>query len=101
MAIMTTRSIFGELTTIDQEKKALASREKELKAVLKTRLFEQTGVKKQIAYENGTASWVAESENVGFDEKAFASDYPELYAQYRTKVSKKAGYVRFTPAKAK
>lgn len=44
---------------------------------------------------SGTASitYTAPSSSVGFDAKKFEKDHPDLFAAYRTKITKKAGYL--------
>jgi hypothetical protein len=38
-------------------------------------------------------SYTAPSSSVGFDSKKFEKDHADLYAAYRTKLTKKAGYL--------
>lgn len=38
-------------------------------------------------------TYTAPSSSVGFDSKKFEKDYPDMFASYRTKITKKSGYI--------
>ena len=38
-------------------------------------------------------TYTAPSSSIGFDSKKFEKDHPDLFAAYRTKITKKSGYL--------
>ena len=52
----------------------------------------------KIGSDSGTVVRIGAVERLDFDAKAFQKEYPDLYASFRTKLSKKAPYLKFGKA---
>lgn len=73
--------------TMAQEEETLKAKKAELLAYMDSNTLSKVW--------NGTASvtYTAPSSSVGFDAKKFEKDHADLFAAYRTKITKKAGYL--------
>ncbi len=84
-------ALIAEIETIT---KTMAQEEETLKAK-KDELLTYMGGNDLTKVWNNTASisYTAPSSSVGFDAKKFEKDHADLYAAYRTKITKKAGFL--------
>ena len=93
----TVAALVAEIETIT---KTMAQQEEELKAK-KAELLTYMDGNDLTKVWSGTASvsYIAPSSSLGFDAKKFEKDHADLYAAYRTKITKKAGYLTVKLAK--
>lgn len=84
-------ALVAEIETIS---KTMAKEEEALKAK-KAELLDYMDVNDLTKVWSNTASmtYTAPSSSIGFDAKKFEKDHADLFAAYRTKITKKAGYL--------
>lgn len=85
------REALVELKDLEAQKSVIAAKIDELRARIGKYMEETESTKISGSY--GFVSYVAPSESVQFDSRKFAQDHADLYAAYRTKLVKKAGYI--------
>lgn len=84
-------ALVAEIETIT---KTMAQEEETLKAKKAELLAYMDGNElTKVWIDTASVSYTAPSSSVGFDAKKFEADHADLYAAYRTKITKKAGYL--------
>lgn len=84
-------ALFADVETMTE---VIARQEEELNAK-KAELLSYMEISELTKVWSDTASftYTSPSSSVGFDAKKFEKDHPDLFASYRTKLTKKAGYI--------
>ena len=87
----TVAALVSEIETIT---KTMAQEEETLKAKKAELLAYMDGNDLTKVWSNtASVSYIAPSSSLGFDAKKFEKDHADLFAAYRTKITKKAGYL--------
>lgn len=87
-------AIHALIADIETMTEVIARQEDELKAKKEELLAYMDGNDLNKVWSNtASITYISPSSSVGFDAKKFEKDYPDLFASYRTKLTKKAGYL--------
>lgn len=82
------------LKDIETTTKLMAQEEEMLKAKKAELLAYMDGNNlNKVWTDTASVTYTAPSSSIGFDAKKFEKDHPDLFAAYRTKITKKSGYI--------
>lgn len=84
-------ALTAEIETLTE---VIARQEEELKAKKAELMAYMENIElTKVWSDTATFTYTSPSSSIGFDAKKFEKDHPDLFASYRTKLTKKAGYV--------
>lgn len=93
--------VIQQIKVVDAAKKAAAKAESEMKEAIRAAM-ESNGVTRLDNEEAGLSIiYFPESETISFDEKSFCAEMPDLWAEYRTKKTKKKSYIKIATKEPK
>lgn len=87
-------AIHALIAEIENMTEVIARQEEELKAKKAVLLsYMESSELTKVWSDTASFTYTSPSSFVGFDAKKFEKDHPDLFASYRTKLTKKAGYI--------